>query len=168
MVRGRLRKMYLEIKSLLTVVAIIFISIVLSQLPLLSIFAWLLIAAIFLIIFSDVLIGYRIVISDARPIIEPTPAGKELMELQLLDGTVRFINTVKGPYGQRKFRIHDQDASVINTGKGMGRLPNGNVFFRAHESYDQSIDPFKCKYLEGFEEKDIKEIYEKYARKGEK
>lgn len=156
--------MYLEIKALLSVVAMVFIAIVLSQILFVNLlFSFLLFAAIFLIIFSDMFLGYKIVTSDAKPIIEPTPKGKELMELQLLDGTVRFLNTTKAPLGVRKFRLHGVDASTINDGRGMGRLPNGNVFFRAHESYDRNVIPMKAKALEKWEGKDIKEIYDNYA-----
>ena len=54
---------------------------------------FLLIVAMGTIIIGDILIGVKI--SDFKPLYDPTPRGWELMELQLLDGKVYFMNTRK-------------------------------------------------------------------------
>lgn len=155
--------MWLEIKSIITGISIIFIAIVISQILLINtLLGFLLFAAIFLMIFGDLILGMKIV--DFKPIFEPTPRGWELMELELLNGRVVYINTQKGPYGKRSFRIHKEDATVINDGKSNFTLSNGNRGFRAHENFDRNIDPTMAKALQQMEGGDIREIYYK-ARK---
>lgn len=108
-------------------------------------------------VFGDILIGMKIV--DYKPVFESTPRGWELMELELLNGRLVFMNTKKGPYGKRSFRIHNEDATVINDGKANFTLPNGNRGFRSHENFDRNIDPHMAKALQQMEGGDIKEIY---------
>lgn len=152
--------MYLEIKAILSSVAMIFIAIVLMYILVYNFFfAFLLLAAIAMVILGDMVIGYKITSSDAIPIIDPTPKGKELMELQQLDGRVKFINTTKGAHGKRSFRINNEDATVINDGHASFRLANGNHGFRAHESFDMNVDPKRAKALEKMEGDTIKDIY---------
>jgi len=141
-------------------VAIIFVGIVLGNIIIYDLFfAFLLMAAVIMILIGDVFIGYKITISDAKPIIEPTPKGKELMELQQIDGRVRFINTVKGTQGKRSFRVNGEDASVINDGEASFRLPSGNHGFRAHESFDMNVNPRRAKALQQMPGENIKEMY---------
>ena len=152
--------MYLEVKALFSSVAMIFIAIVLMYIMMQDIFlAFLLLAAIFLVLMGDMLIGYKIVTSDAKPLMDPTPKGKELMELQQIDGRVRFMNTTKGAHGKRSFRINGEDASVINDGESPIRMPGGNQAFRAHECFDMNIDPKRAKALQMMKGGNIKEMY---------
>ena len=152
--------MYLEVKALLSSVAIIFIAIVLANIIIYDFFfAFLLLAAVVMVLLGDMVIGYKITTSEAKAIMDPTPKGKELMELQQIDGRVRFINTTKGAHGKRSFRINGEDASVINDGKASFRLPSGNHGFRAHESFDMNVDPKRAKALQQMEGDNIKEIY---------
>lgn len=158
--------MYMEVKSIFSVVSMIFIGIVLSQIIFLNlVFGVLLFMSIFFIILGDLILGIRI--TPFRPIFEPTPPGKELTECQLIDGTVLFINTTKAPLGKREFVVHKKEASVINDGKGRFRLVNGNIGFRSHERFDRSIDPKRCKYLEYMPVDNIQELY-KYAKEKDK
>ena len=148
------------VKSIISGIAVIFIAIVLSQIILFNlILGFLLIVSLFMIFMGDIFIVYKLVICDLKPILEPTPMGKELMELQQIDGRVRFINTKKGPQGKRSFRFNGHDATVINDGKASFRLPNGNMGFRAHELFDQNVDPKRCKALEKIPGDNIKEAY---------
>jgi hypothetical protein len=152
----------MEAKAMFTVIAIVFIAVVLSQLLFVNfLLGFLLMASIGVIIIGDILIGIKI--SDYKPLYDPTPRGWELMELQLLDGKTVFMNTRKGAHGKRSFRIHNEDASIINDGKGTFTLNNGNRGFRAHENYDGNIDPFRAKALEKTAKKlgvkDVKEMY---------
>jgi len=152
--------LYLEVKALFSSVAMIFIGIVLMYVLVQDIFlAFLLLASIFMVLIGDMLIGYKIVTSDMKPVMDPTPKGKELMELQQIDGRIRFINTTKGAHGKRSFRINNEDASVINDGEAPIRMPGGNQAFRAHECFDMNIDPKRAKALQQMEGDDIKEIY---------
>jgi len=150
--------MWMEVKAMFSVIAIVFIAIVLSQLLLLNqLLSFLLFAAMGVIIVSDIIIGVKT--NDCKPIYDPTPRGWELMELQLLDDKVLFMNTRKGPHGKRSFRVNNEDASVINDGKAGFILPNGNRGFRAHENFDMSINPFRAKALEQMPGDNIKETY---------
>ena len=138
---------------------LLFICIVLSQILFLNaIWGFLLIMALMFYILGDVLIGYKIIKSDCRPLLEPTPKGKELMGIQLINGLLRFINTEKDAHGKRNFVMHNHDASVINDGKAPFRTRSGNIGFYAHELFDQNVDPKRCKALEQMPG-DIKETY---------
>ena len=150
--------MWMEAKAVCTVMAVIFIAVVISQVFYASVFlVFILFMAITIMIIGDMLLGSRI--TRFKPLFEPTPPGKEMVELQLLDGRTYFIDTTKGPHGKRSFRINKQDATVINDGIGSFTLHNGNRGFRAHENYDGNIDPKRAKALEKIEGGDIKEMY---------
>ena len=108
----------------------IFIAMVLVHLIMVDLFlTFLLLIAIVLVLMGDMFFGYKVVVSDVKPIMEPTPKGKELMELQQIDGRVRFINTTKGAHGKRSFRRNGEDARVMNDGKAPFRLDSGNHGF---------------------------------------
>jgi hypothetical protein len=150
--------MYMMVKSLFTTGAMICVSIVLVQILFVNFFlGFLLLISIFLMIFSDILLGWKV--SPFKALFEPTPKGKEGMEIQLLDGTVIFMNTVKGPQGKRSFVVNGHDASVINDGKSQFRIAGGNVLFRAHELIDRNVDVKRCKALEQMPGDNIKELY---------
>lgn len=152
--------MWLEVKALLSSVGIILVGIVFANIFIYNTFlSIILLIAIGVFVFGDMLIGYQITHNELKPLMDPTPKGKELMELQMLDGMVRYINTTKAPLGQRKFRIHNEDATVINDGRGSFRTINGNHGFRAHEKYDRNVEPGKCEALSHMKGDDIKEIY---------
>ena len=152
--------MWLEAKTVLTSISVIMTSIVLFMIVFqYALLGFLLIVSIGLIIFSDILIGMKI--SDFKPLYDPTPRGWELMELQLIDGKTKYINTKKGAHGKRSFRIHGEDATVINDGNANFTLSNGNRGFRAHENFDRNIDPLRAKALEKMDGEDVKEIYYK-------
>lgn len=150
--------MWMEAKAVFSGIAIIMIGIVCSQIILFNmLLGFLCIVSVGLFIFSDILIGIKI--SDFSALYDPTPRGWELMELQLLDGKTKFINTKKGPHGKRSFRIHNEDATVINDGKASFTLSNGNHGFRAHENFDMNVDPFRAKALQQMPGDNIKEMY---------
>ena len=150
--------MWMEVKVIFSIISMIFIAIVCSQIIMYNmLFGFLCIASIAMIIIGDILIGIKT--SDYKPIYDPTPRGWELMELQLLDGRTHFINTRKGPHGKRSFRIHGEDATVINDGNANFTLRNGNRGFRAHENFDCNVDPKRAKALQMMPGEDVKEIY---------
>ena len=76
--------MYLEVKALFSSVAMIFIAMVLAHLIMVDLFlTFLLLVAIVLVLMGDMFFGYKVVISDVKPIMEPTPKGKELMSCSI-------------------------------------------------------------------------------------
>ena len=153
-------------KTLLSVIAFVFIGIVLSQVIVLNmILAFLLIMAIGLVFLCDLLIGYQISHNHLKPLMDPIPAGKELAVLHTIGGLMDFVVTNKGPLGKREFTYYNREnrviseASVINDGRYPIRTINGNHGFVAHESYDMNVDLKEAKALEKLEGDDIKEIY---------
>lgn len=150
--------MYLLIKSIFSGVSLLMIGYVCSQIIFLNIMlGFVLLMSLFMILFGDILIGYKT--TPFKPLFEPTPNGKELMELQLLDGKTHYINTEKGPHGKRSFVINGHDASVINDGQSQFRVSGGNIGFRAHEMIDRNVDPVRCKALAKMKGDNLKEIY---------
>lgn len=156
--------MWLEVKMLMSVIAMIFIGIVTAfNFGISLIFAFLLLLAVGLIVIGDMLIGYQIWRNDLKPQMDYTPPGKETCILITLTKNFRIFNTVKGPEGERRFRFNGRNASVINKGDFQVRLKNGNSAFIAHESHDGNINLFEAKYAEKlnkeFETDSIKDIH---------
>ena len=151
--------MWMEAKAVITGISLIMlaISVLLAIIGNIVLSVLLLIMGMAFQIFGEIIIGMKIV--DYKPLFESTPHGWELMELELLNGRVVYINTHKGAYGKRSFRMHQEDASVIYDGKANFTLPNGNRGFRALEGFDRNIDPHRAKALEQMDGGDIKEIY---------
>lgn len=165
--------MWLEVKVLLSVISMIFIGIVLSQILFLNlILGFLLIMSIGLIFMGDLLIGWQITRNHLKPLMDPIPVSKELCVLHTIGGLMDFIVTRKGPMGKREFSYYNREnraiseASVINDGSYPIRTINGNTGFIAHESYDMNVDLREAKALEQCEGDDIKEIYENIQTKG--
>jgi len=164
--------MYLEIKAVFSMIAMIMIAIVLSQILFINmIFGFLLIVAIGLIFMGDLIIGYQITRNHLKPLMDPIPANKELCILFTIGGMIDFVITRKRPLGKREFVYYSNlqrtmsEASVINDGSYPVRTINGNPGFIAHESYDMNVDLYKAKALEKCEGDDIKEIYYKVKDK---
>ena len=158
--------MWLEIKAIMTVMAMVFILIgTMCSSGVTVIVLMLVLMGIGFMLFGDIIIGYQITLNELKPQMDRTPGGMELSCFQEIGGDkLHFINTRKFEMGIRKFRWHGKDAAVINDGKGMFTLPNGNRGYFAHESYDKNISMILCKALEDIgkktNSKDIKEIYD--------
>lgn len=158
--------MWMEVTALFSGISTIMMAIVCSQILLTNVMlGFLCIVSIGLVIFSVIVIGMKT--SDYKPIYDPTPRGWELTMLQLLDGKVKYINTKKGPHGKRSFRIHNEDATVINDGKSSFTLANGNRGFYSHENFDMNVDPSRAKALSLMPGDNIKEIYYAARNKSE-
>ena len=153
--------MYLEIKAVISGIAIVLIFFVISQLIFVSnLLAFLLFAGVFAFIFSDILIGIKITNTDANLWYDPLPQGtKELCILQTLSGLLALLPVVKGVKGIRYGVLHKKKIAVINEGDGQFHTKNGNLGFFAHENYDKNINLKECKALEHLDGDDIKEIY---------
>jgi len=164
--------MYLEMKALFSLIAMVFIGIVISQIILTNILlGFLLIVSIGMIFMGDLIIGHQITRNHLKPLIDPVPAGKELCILFTIGGMVDFVVTRKKPLGKREFIYYNyenramSEASVINDGSYPIRTINGNTGFVAHESYDMNVDLFQAKALEKCKGDDIKEIYNNIKEK---
>ena len=158
--------MWLEIKSILSMFAFIFIGVVLAHTLAVNMFlSFLLIASLGLVFMGDVIIGYQISHNHLKPLIDPIPSHKELGILLTIGGMVDFVVTNKAPLGKREFSYYNREsramseASVINDGSYPIRTINGNPGFIAHESYDMNVDVREAKALEQIEGDDIKDIY---------
>lgn len=151
--------MWLEAKILLSIVAMVFIAVVLSQVILFNVLlGFLCVMAIGMIIFSDMLIGYQIKHNHVDVIIDPCPPNQENCVLFDFGGNIDFIRTKKGPLGKREFMRYRKEASIINDGKYQIRFINGNHGFIGHESYDKNVDLYKAEALDKLPGDTIEEI----------
>jgi len=141
--------MLMEIKAVMTVIAIIFISIVISQVLLFSLlWAVLLFMGIGMYVFGDIVMGYFIMKTHAKYYMEKPPSNKEVTLLYTLTGLIDFVWTDKKPYGKREFVYNKQEASVINKGDDPIHLLSGATGFTSHESCDENINMKEVKYAE--------------------
>ena len=154
--------MWVEVKIVLSIVAMCFIAIVLSQLIIVNLlYVFLLFAAIAMIVFGDLLIGYQIKHNHVDVLIDPCPASQEICILFDFSGNVDFIKTRKGPLGTRQFVKYKKEATIINDGKYQARFINGNHGFIGHESYDKNVDLYKAEALDKLEGDSMDEIIER-------
>ena len=156
--------MWMEIKVVISGVGIIFIAIVISQIILLSvILGFLLFVAIFLIIFSDVIIGYKITRNRAKYLIDDPPPGFTTGVIFTLDNLIDFEWVRKEAHGKRDFVYNKREASVIDDGEDPYKLPNGSSCFLIHEKSAGNLNLKKVRYAmelnKEFGTNDIKEIY---------
>ena len=153
--------MYLEIKAVISGIGFILICIVISQILFLNtLLGFLLFAAGFCFIFGDILIGIKIIHTNANYWFDPLPQGThELCIMKTLSGLVDLIPVVKGVKGIRYGVLHKKKIAVLNEGTDQFHTRNGNLGFFAHENYDKNIKLLECKALEKLEGDDIKEIY---------
>ena len=153
--------MYLEIKSVISGIAIIILFFVISQILFLNfLLGFLLIATVGAFIFGDILIGIKITNTNANLWFDPLPQGThELCVMQTLSGLVDIIPVTKGVKGIRYGVLHKKKIAVLNEGDCQFHTRNGNLGFFAHENYDKNINLRECKALEHLTGDDIKEIY---------
>ena len=153
--------MWLELKIGIDVIAWILLAIVVSQILFLNvILSFLILAGLFLIVFSDFLIGWIIKSSYVDVLMDSNPEGYETCILKDFSGNVSFAQVKKGPQSKREFVKYGKEASIINRGRCPIRLPNGNTGFIGHEDYDLDIDFYECEALDKLKGDDIKEIME--------
>lgn len=158
--------MWLEAKIILSMVAMIFISIVSTMVFHLNMLMFfLLFISIFLIIFGDILIGYQIKHNHLDVIMDPCPSSHEICVLFDFGGNIDFLRTRKGPLGTRQFLRYKKEASVINDGKYQVRFINGNHGFVGHEDYDKNVDLYKAEALDKLPGDNIEEIVDNLPTK---
>lgn len=165
--------MWLEVKSAFTVVAVIFIGIVLAGTIVIEdvFFTILLIFGIALYVVGDIIIGAKIVNNEVKPQMDRSPYGYETCILIDLTRNVHIFNTKKGPEGKREFVFNGKDATIINKGDYQVRLANGNSAFIGHESSDENLNLAEVEYASllarKFETSDIRNIFAKVQEEKE-
>jgi hypothetical protein len=159
--------MWLEVKILLSVVAMVFIAIVLSQLFFFVdiTFSFLLLMSIGMIVVGDMMIGSRIKYNHLDVLMDPCPANQEICVLFDFSGNIDFIKTTKGPLGTRQFVRYRKEATIINDGRYQVRFINGNHGFVGHESYDKNVDLYKTEALDKLPGDSLEEIIDKLPMK---
>ena len=160
--------MWLETKIVFSIIAEVFIGIVISQILFSGIdimLSLLLFMAIGMIFIGDVLIGSKIKNCHADKIIDPPPAGKEFAVMLTVNNLVDFIWSDKKPHGKREFMYHGTEASYYNKGDAQIHTLNGNYGCLIHEDHDENISPDEVKVAETisdeFDTEDIKDMYHK-------
>ena len=153
--------MYLEIKAVISGIALVLLFIIISQIIFVTVLlGFLLFVACFVFIFGDILIGFKITKTNANYLFDPLPQGThELCIMQTLSGLVEIFPVTKGVKGIRYGVLHKKKIAVLNEGTGQFHTRNGNLGFFAHENYDKNINVKDCKALETLNGDDIKEIY---------
>lgn len=99
-------------------------------------------------IFGDILIGWKIVNTDAVNILDPNGPNERTVDLHLIGGGRRILKGKKGKLGIIEFVYRGEEADVIDDGTYPIRYPNGNTGVIAHESYDKNVNLYKVKFLE--------------------
>ena len=151
--------MWLEAKLLLSIIAFVFIAIVLGNIILLNfMLGFLLLMGIGLMVMGDMLIGYQIKHNHVDILIDPCPPDQEVCVLFDFSGNLDFIRAKKGPLGVRQFVKYKKEASIINNGDYQVRCINGNRGFVGHESYDKNVNLYKAEALDKLEGDNIEEI----------
>lgn len=158
--------MWLEAKIMLSIVAMAFIAIVLSQILFYNmLYGFLLFAAIMLIVFGDMLIGYQIKHNHLDILMDVCPPSQEICVLFDFSGSIDFIRCKKAPLGTRQFMRYKKEASIINDGKYQVRFINGNRGFVGHESYDKNVNLYKAEALDKLDGDTLEEIVDKLPMK---
>ena len=158
--------MWLEAKAILSSIAIIMVSVVLFMILFQNVLlGFLLIVAIGLIVFSDIIIGYQITRNHLRWLIDPLSPSEEICILFDHSGNVDFVRTKKGPYDTRQFTRYGKPATIVNTGSYQIRTHNGNKGFVGHEDYEMNVNPVECGALEQCDGDNVIEIYDNLPHK---
>lgn len=152
--------MWLEAMALMSSIACVMIGIVLSAILFVApLFGFLLIVAITLVIFGNVIIGYQITRNHLKWLIDPLAPSEELCILFDHSGNVDFVRTVKGPHDTRQFLRYGKPATIINTGDYQVRTHNGNKGFVGHEDIEVNVNLIETEALDKTLGDDIKDIY---------
>ena len=158
--------MLMEIKAVMTVISIIFIAIVISQIVMVEgglLLAVILFMAIGVHVFGDFIMGYFITRTHANRYMEKPPSNKEVTLLFTLTGLVDFVWTDKKPHGKREFSYNKKEASFINKGDAPIHLLSGATGCISHEDSDENLNMREVKYAEEISKDlgtdDIREVY---------
>lgn len=159
--------MWLEIKAMFTLFGLVFLSIIVALTGNLM-FLMLCIVFVMVIIVGDLVLGWKIINTDAINLLDPNGLGERTIILHLIGGGVRVIKGNKGALGKIDFLYRKKKASVIDDGSYPVRFPNGNAGVVAHESYDRNIDYYKTELLKKlfvkFDVDNVKELYKEMKK----
>jgi hypothetical protein len=154
--------MWLEIKACITIIACFIFAIIVGLANNL-VFSLLCIMGISTMLFGDMLMGYKIVKTDAIHKLDPCDTNEKIIELHLLGGGVRLLKAKKAPLGKWEFIFNKKKVSVLDDGGYPFSYPNGNKAILAHESFDRNINLFIAKYLEeAFKEHKVNNTHDLY------
>lgn len=160
--------MWLEIKAATTIIAA-FIFAIIMGLSGNFIFVILTIMGLATHLFGDLLLGYKLVQTDAIQLLDPVGPNEKLAFLHLISGRLRILKSTKGPQGTWRFMYNKHKVSIIEKGRGTYRTTNGNPLFHCHEAYDKTIDPVETKYFEGgFHKNNVDNSFDLYDSLKEK
>jgi len=152
--------MWLEAMALMSSIACVMIGIVLSAILFVApLFGFLLIVAITLVIFGNIIIGYQITRNHLKWLIDPLAPSEELCVLFDHSGNIDFVRTVKGPHDTRLFMRYNKSATIINTGDYQIRTHNGNKGFVGHEDIEVNVNLIETEALDKTKGDNIKDIY---------
>ena len=167
--------MWTEVKIIITGIGVILLCIVLAFTLAATdslILSFLMVAAIGLIVFSDILIGWRIHATDAKYLLDAPPPGMSVHPVFTLTGLMRFKWAKKKPHGKREFVFNGEEASVIDNGDYPIHLLNGGQGCIVHEKDDENINLVEAKYAEFlnkfFVTDSLREIYSLAKKQQEK
>ena len=138
--------MWMEVKALFTVAGCFIFGILIAFTGNL-IFALLGIVAMFTLIAGDIMIGLKLISTDAINLLDPNKPGERTVDLHLIGGGRRIIKGKKGALGKIEFVYQKKKTSVIDDGSYPIRFSNGNQGVVAHESYDKNINLYKDELL---------------------
>lgn len=151
--------MYLEVKAIVSGIAIVLNCIVIGYIILLNFFlGFILLISVFLIIFETLLIGYQISHNHLKVLMDPCGPDSEVCFYFDMGGDVDFIKAKKGPYNTRSFVKYNRVGTIINKGSYPIRLINGNKGFIGHEDYPEEVNLDEAEALDKQAGEDIKEI----------
>jgi len=163
--------MWLEIKGTITVIGCFIIAVIVGLLGNL-VFAILAIMAMSTFIVGDLILGFKLISTDAINVLDPVGPNEKIIDFHMISGRKRFLKAKKGPEGTWQFVFSHHKGSIIDNGRGTYRLANGNPTLLGHEGYDKNIDPIEAKYLEYMFDKykvdDVMKLYDVLVKREDK
>lgn len=140
--------MWIEAKVMLDLFAFVLLAIVMAMM--LSVGAWvtmfLIFMAIGLVIFSDLIYGWKTTQWWVKPWVEAARPNQEVALQATISGgfAARFVDIKEE--GKREWVQNKKEAACVNHGDYQLRTPNGNPAFIAHEDHDENINLNEARY----------------------
>lgn len=142
--------MWLEIKAAFTLTACVITMLVMwfaASVTQNIIFIIVGIIPVMIAVAGDIVIGWKIINTDAINFLDPNGLGERTVILHLIGSGLRVLKGKKEALGKIDFVYRKKKASIIDDGSYPVRLPNGNAGVVAHESYDRNVDLYKAELL---------------------
>lgn len=126
-------------------------------------FPFLLLMGMGVIIFGDIIYGFKTTRPWVKPWYEFTKPGQEIGIICTIAGGIQAVVMEKKPHGKSEFVFHRQEAAVINHGDYPLHTPNGNPAVLIHEDHDENLNACEIEYATRIREKagtnDVKTLY---------